>query len=94
MNRQSDLLKHGVCVKTKDYEVRYELIGLPDLKPAMVEEATKDARRVAEKFAQDANCSLGSICKATQGQFSVEEDYYRPQYKTVRVVTYISYYLK
>ena len=59
-----------------------------------VEEATKDARKVAEKFAKDAGCQLGSIINATQGQFTVEEEYYRPQYKQIRVVTTISYYLK
>jgi len=91
---QADLMAKGVRLSSYDYSTEYEYNDLSDLKPAMVEEATKNARKVAEKFAQDASCELGSIRNATQGQFTVEEQYYRPQYKQIRVVTTISYYLK
>lgn len=94
MSQQTDLMTKGVNVTTSDYRVEYDYVDLTSLKPEMVEEATKDARKVAEKFAKDANCDLGSISNATQGQFSVESEYYRPQYKQIRVVTTISYYLR
>lgn len=94
MQNQEALLKQGVCVSTEDYRVQYDYVDLTNIKPEMVEEATKDARKVAEKFAEDADCKLGSIMSATQGQFTIESQYYRPQYKQIRVVTTISYYLK
>lgn len=94
LQSQLDLLKKGVNISTSDYSLAYEFTDLASLKPEMVEEATKNARSVAEKFAKDAECSLGSISSASQGQFSIEDDYHRPCYKNIRVVTTVSYYLK
>lgn len=94
LSKQLELRKRGIDVSTSEYAINYDYVDLAELKPAMVEEATKNARKVAEKFAEDANCELGSIMSATQGQFSIDETYYRPQYKNIRVVTTISYYLK
>lgn len=94
MKQKGELHKKGVCLDSNDYRINYDYVDLSSLKPEMVEEATKNARAVAEKFAEDADCELGSIINATQGQFSIEEQYYRPQYKQIRVVTTISYYLK
>ena len=59
----------------------------------MIEEATQNARAVAQKFAEDAKCNLGSIRRASQGQFSVESDQYQPWVKHVRVVTTVDYFL-
>lgn len=72
----------------------YDYTGLNDLKPAMVEEATCKARLVANKFAEDAQCTLGSIRTARQGQFEIESDDVMPHLRHVRVVTTIDYYLK
>ena len=67
---------------------------LNDLKPAMVEEATKNARSVADKFAADSDSRLGKIKRAMQGQFSImERDATTPHIKKVRVVSTIEYYL-
>ena len=67
---------------------------LNDLKPVMIEEATKNARAVAEKFAQDSKSRLGKIKSASQGQFSVEDqDGSTPYIKNVRVVSTVEYYL-
>lgn len=60
----------------------------------MIEEATRNARAVAQKFADDAQCSLGSIRNASQGQFSIESDEYQPWIKHVRVVTTVDYFLE
>ena len=66
----------------------------PDLKE-MIEEATRNARAAAEKFAKDSDSSLGKIRNASQGQFSItNRDENTPYIKTVRVVTTINYYLK
>lgn len=87
---QLDLLKLGA----KSLYINYEYTGLNDLKPEMVEEATRNARTVADKFAKDANCSLGSIRTARQGQFEVTADDVLLYKRKVRVVTTIDYYLK
>lgn len=89
-NRQGDLLKEGVAVDS--YYADYEFTGLNDIKPAMIEEATKAAREAAEKFAKDSDSDLGKIRNARQGQFSISDrDSYTPYIKLVRVVTYVDY---
>ena len=92
--KENDLLKEGLIVKTESWNLDYQYNGLSDLKPEMIQEATKNARKVAEKFAEDAQCSLGSIRRASQGQFSVEDDTYQPWIKHVRVVTTVDYFLE
>ncbi|MEJ1730404.1 hypothetical protein SMA90_29180, partial [Escherichia coli] len=59
------------------------------------EEATRNARAAAEKFAQDSNSKLGKIKNASQGQFTItDRDENTPFIKNVRVVTTVNYYLK
>ena len=89
--KEAELLKEGIIVKTEQWNLDYQYNGLPELKPSMIEEATQNARAVAQKFADDAQCSLGSIRRASQGQFSVENDQYQPWVKHVRVVTTVEY---
>ena len=91
--KEAELLKEGIIVKTEQWNLDYQYNGLPELKPSMIEEATQNARAVAQKFADDAQCSLGSIRRASQGQFSVENDQYQPWIKHVRVVTTVDYCL-
>ena len=91
--KEASLLKEGIIVKTETWNLTYQYNGLPELKPSMIEEATQNARAVAQKFADDAQCSLGSIRRASQGQFSIEDDQYQPWIKHVRVVTTVDYYL-
>ena len=91
--KESELLKEGIIVKTEKWNLDYQYNGLPELKPSMIEEATQNARAVAQKFADDAQCSLGSIRRASQGQFSIENDEYQPWVKHVRVVTTVDYFL-
>ena len=90
---QSELLKKGVILQSYDWNTDFQYNGLPSLKPEMVQEATQNARAVAQKFAEDAKCSLGSIRRASQGQFSIENDEYQPWVKRVRVVTTVDYIL-
>src|SRR3546814_20430166 len=49
----------------------YSFTKLNDIKPAMVAEATKDARKAAAQFAQDSGTGVGGIKSATQGSFSI-----------------------
>lgn len=72
----------------------YEFESLNDVKPDMIEEATRNARQVAEKFAADSGSTLGRIRYASQGQFSIRDrDSTNPHIKRVRVVSTIEYYL-
>ena len=60
----------------------------------MVEEATRNAREVAAKFAADSQSSLGKIKRAQQGVFSISDrDANTPHIKKVRVVSTVEYYL-
>ncbi len=94
---QADLLKKGIALASGDYRYKteYMFTQLNEVKPAMVEEATKNARQTAEKFAIDSESKLGKIKNATQGQFSISNrDESTPYIKKVRVVTNVQYYLE
>ena len=75
MVRQSDLLKQGVAVSGGDYRYSTQFLYtlLNEVKPQMIEEATKNARAAAEKFAHDSKSKLGKIKFANQGQFSIAD---------------------
>ena len=97
MTEQAELLKQGIAITGGDYRynVSYEFTGLNSIKPQMIEEATKNARAAAEKFAKDSDSKLGKIRNASQGQFSISDrDANTPYIKSVRVVTTINYYLR
>ncbi len=96
MNSLVDLGKQGIAFTRQGYQTQMEFIftKLNDIKPEMIEEATKNAREVAEKFARDSNSTLGKIKKASQGQFSIgNRDNNTPYIKKIRVVSTIEYYL-
>ena len=98
MSRQSDLLKKGIVTGGSNQwenpvEFKYE--GLNEIKPEMIEEATRNAREAAQKFAKDSDSRLGKIKTANQGTFTIENrDSNTPYIKKVRVVTSVTYYLK
>lgn len=97
INEQSELLKQGIAITGGDYiyRVQYEYTDLNSIKPQMIEEATKNARSAAEKFASDSESKLGKIKRATQGQFSItNRDEFTPYIKKVRVVTTIDFFLE
>lgn len=97
ISEQSELLKQGIAIVSGDYRsnVQYEYTSLNQIKPQMIEEATKNARQAAEKFAKDSDSKLGSIKRANQGQFSIENrDANTPYIKKVRVVSTIDYSLE
>lgn len=96
MGSLSQLGKQGIVITGGNYNAQTDYIftRLNDVKPEMIEEATKKAREVAEKFASDSQSSLGKIKRATQGQFSISaRDKNNPHIKKVRVVSTVEYYL-
>lgn len=99
VSQQTKLMRQGVTIVGNEYDednvVNYEFTGLNDIKPEMIAEATKNARKTAEHFADDSDSELGKIRTADQGQFSIESrDKNTPWLKNVRVVTTVVYYLK
>jgi len=97
MKRQTQLMQQGIAIVAGDYNYQtlYEYTDLNKIKPEMIAEATKNAREAANKFAEDSGSEIGSIQTATQGQFSIENrDAYTPYIKKIRVVSYITYFLK
>ena len=63
------LAQQGLVVD--DVSASYEYTRLDEIKPAMIADATRDARRAAEKFAGDSGSDVGGIRSATQGYFAV-----------------------
>ena len=99
VSNQAKLMRQGVTIVSNEYDetsnVTYEFTGLNDIKPEMIAEATKNARKTAEQFASDSNSELGKIKTADQGQFSINDrDQNTPWLKNIRVVTTVVYYLK
>ena len=95
MNSQAELMKQGIAIgEDYRYQTQFEFTQLNELKPQMIEEATRNARAVAQKFADDSKSKLGGIRRANQGQFSISSDSNTPQLKRVRVVTTVDYFLK
>ena len=96
MGSLSQLGKQGIVITGGNYDSQTDYIftRLNDVKPEMIEEATKKAREVAEKFASDSQSSLGKIKRASQGQFSISaRDKNNLHIKKVRVVSTVEYYL-
>jgi hypothetical protein len=100
--RQAELLRDGVELSGSN--VSYTFTKLNALKPEMIAEANKNARRSAAEFASDSGVSVGKMKTASQGYFSVGardgEDCDdcgssggSSPYQKVRVVTTIDYEL-
>lgn len=96
MSVAGDLVSRGVML-VQNYEFRptFAFTGLNEIKPGMIEEATRNARAAAKQFASDSGSRVGSIRRASQGYFSLQDrDRFTPEIKKVRVVTTIDYFLE
>jgi hypothetical protein len=96
MGKMSGLGKQGIVFTGGNYQsqTEYIFVRLNEVKPAMIKEATRKARAVAEEFAADSKSTLGKIRTASQGQFSINaRDKNNPHIKKVRVVSTVAYYL-
>ena len=95
MARSGELIGQGVALmRSYEMDTQYLFTGLEAIKPEMIAEATRDARRAAEQFAHDSGSGVGSIRMASQGYFSIEDrDRVSPEFKKVRVVTTVEYFL-
>lgn len=96
LSESINLMSKGIVLGSKNEwrPIEYIFTGLNELKPAMIEEATTNARQVAEKFAKDSESEVGPIRIARQGQFSINDrDQNTPEIKIIRVVSTIDYQL-
>jgi hypothetical protein len=90
------LLSSGILLGSKNSwrPIEYIFTGLNQLKPSMIEEATVNAREVAEKFAHDSGSDVGKIRVARQGLFTISDrDQNTPEIKIIRVVSTIDFQL-
>ncbi|MDD5350310.1 MAG: SIMPL domain-containing protein [Chthoniobacteraceae bacterium] len=90
----SSLMASGVQLSSR-MEPNYLFNRLNDIKPGMIQDATKNARIAADQFARDSQASLGKLRHASQGWFQVENrDPATPEQKVVRVVVDVQYEVK
>lgn len=95
MQASGELVTAGiVLVRSWEYQPQYLFTGLDAIKPEMIAAATRDARSAAQQFAADSGSRVGSIRNAQQGYFSINDrDPFSPEFKAVRVVTTVEYFL-
>lgn len=94
MTKLAELGQQGIAIAGDTYSTQFLYTKLNDIKPAMIEEATRNARETAAKFAKDSDSSLGKIKQANQGMFSIDNrDSSTAYIKKVRVVSTVEYYL-
>jgi hypothetical protein len=103
--RVSELVAGGVVLSSSgEYGVggpTFIFTRLNQLKPAMVAEATANAREAAQQFAADSRTGLGGIRQANQGVFVILPRDQAPgvnesgqMQKVVRVVSTVQYFLR
>ncbi|HEV7402999.1 MAG TPA: SIMPL domain-containing protein [Chthoniobacteraceae bacterium] len=91
------LVQQGIVLSGGDYASKPQFLftGLNQIKPDMIQEANRNARKAAEKFASDSNSPIGAVRHAVQGPFEVNDvDSSSPDRKIVRVVTTVDFYLQ
>jgi uncharacterized protein len=98
LRRSGELVARGVMIGTEDGGAGgpdFEYTKLNAIKPALIAEATANARQSAEQFAKDSGAHIGGIRSANQGVVDISDrDQGSPQVKKVRVVTTVEYFLK
>jgi uncharacterized protein len=87
----STLMANGVLLSA-GCQPNYVYNQLNEIKPTMIQEATKNARTAADQFSRDSQTRLGKLRNASQGWFQVENrDAATPERKVVRVVVDVDY---
>ena len=96
LRRSGDIVAKGVMLNTDDGGgPNFDYTKLNDIKPALIAEATSNARKSAEQFAKDSGARIGGIRSANQGVVGIENrDAGSPQIKKIRVVTTVDYFLR
>jgi hypothetical protein len=94
LRNSGQLVGEGVMID-QGSQPDFDYTKLNDIKPALIAEATANARKSAEQFAKDSGARIGGIRSANQGVVDISNrDQGSPQVKKVRVVTTVEYFLK
>ncbi|MES2980687.1 MAG: SIMPL domain-containing protein [Verrucomicrobiota bacterium] len=87
----SELIQKQVMLTSRN-SPQFSFDELNEIKPGMIQEATKNARIAAEQFSKDSQTELGKLRNASQGWFQVDDrDDATPEQKVVRVVVEVQY---
>lgn len=99
--KTGDLINSGVVFENRyDSPISYVFTRLNDIKPQMLEMATKNARASALDFAKSSGSRVGKIHSANQGVFSIlprdnaNANELQQINKKVRVVATVEYFLE
>lgn len=96
LSKTNELVQSGVAIGAP--YIQYGYNQLNNIKPGMLTQATENARKAAETFANNSSSVLGKILWASQGIFEIESanpalgD--RDSRKKVRIVTSVQYVLQ
>lgn len=76
VNKVDPLIQAGIQLSGDDSfgGPRYQLRGFNEIKAVLLEQATRNAREQADKFAADAGSALGPLKNANQGVIRVLDD--------------------
>lgn len=102
LRQNGELVAQGITFDNQyGSPVSYIFTGLNQIKPQMLEEATKNAAAAAAEFAKSSDSKVGRIRRASQGVFSIMPKVEAPDIsesqsiaKKVRVVSTIEYWLE
>ncbi len=99
--KTGDLISHGVVFENRyDSPISYIFTNLNEIKPQLLETATKNARQAALEFAKSSDSKVGKIHSANQGVISIlpRDNANAPESqqinKRVRVVATVEYFLE
>ena len=87
------LVKQGITMSQNS--IIFEFSDINSVKPEMLAEAIKNARGAALQFAQESGSRLGRVARGNQGVFDIsDKDPGSPEYKKIRVVSTLRFFLK
>jgi hypothetical protein len=91
MADMSELIQKQVMLGSRT-SPNFSFNELNEIKPGMIQEATKNARIAAEQFSKDSQTELGKLRNASQGWFQIDDrDDATPEQKVVRVIVEVQY---
>lgn len=91
LSATSALMQAGVFLNSGG-KPDYIYNQINEIKPGMIEEATRNASIAGGQFARDSGIKLGKLKNASQGWFQVDDrDAATPEIKTVRVIVDVLY---
>lgn len=103
LRSSGELVAKGVVFDSQTYgsPVSYIFTKLNDIKPQMLEKATRNAREAAFQFAKSSGSEVGKIRRASQGVFTIQPLIATPDAvesyqinKRVRVVSTVEFWLE